>query len=288
MLFLLNLHLVYGTESCTTYVCFNWKVTFHELKLTCKVNKLHFKVWILDQYGNVQGSCIPPTPSSKCEPFYGNGTLSQNSETNETIFIVHGKIDYRINGNWTCLHGRQRDVAQVEVTVLRMKEMRNITKSTKNRYNNQSCKPIDQEYSCMTSVLLTTTLSIIGSIILSILYLSFVKTSFKRIDDFFKKLAGCICICTNRHISEKVLVCKRITFALSTILLLVLAVPFGLFNDKNCNLKWAVIGYGLVFEFIISLLLLSKVDPSVNDKPGKFDGEDMKSLRENREANQVL
>ncbi|CAC5398513.1 HARBI1 [Mytilus coruscus] len=121
MLFLLHFHQVYGTGSCTTYVCFNWKVTFHELKLICKVNTLHFNVRILDQYGTEQGYCITPTPTSKCEPYYKNGTLSQNTETNETTFIVHGKIDYRINGNWTCLHGRQRDTAQVEVTVLRMK-----------------------------------------------------------------------------------------------------------------------------------------------------------------------
>lgn len=112
---------ILGRGSCTTYVCLNWKVTLYELKLICKVNTLHFNVRILDQYGTEQGYCITPTPTSKCEPYYKNGTLSQNTKTNETIFIVHGKIDYRINGNWTCRHGRQRDTAQVEVTVLKMK-----------------------------------------------------------------------------------------------------------------------------------------------------------------------
>lgn len=95
----------------------NWKVTGNELQLTCKVNNLKFKVWILNQFGYVQASCIP---SSKCEPYYRNGTISQNRNTNETTFKIHGKIDHHINGNWTCLHGRLRDVARVEVTVLRI------------------------------------------------------------------------------------------------------------------------------------------------------------------------
>lgn len=81
---------------------------------------MHFKVWIDNQFGNVQAYCIPPIPFSKCEPYYKNGTISQNPKTNETTFTVHGYIDYHMNGNWTCRHGRRRDIAQVEVTVLRL------------------------------------------------------------------------------------------------------------------------------------------------------------------------
>lgn len=107
------------TSSCKRYVCFNWKVTVNELKLTCKVSKLHYRVWILNQFGTEQAQCIPPTPLSKCYTYYSNGTISQNPKTNETVFIVHGHIDSHINGNWTCRHGKKRDLAQVEVTVLR-------------------------------------------------------------------------------------------------------------------------------------------------------------------------
>lgn len=71
----------------------------------------------------MQADCLPPRPFSKCDPYYKNGSITQNPRTNETIYIVKGKIDNYINGNWTCRHGTRKDVAYVEVTVLRIHGM---------------------------------------------------------------------------------------------------------------------------------------------------------------------
>lgn len=257
MLWLVNFYQIYGANSCETYVCLKWKVTLNELRLTCKVTKLHFKVWILDQFGNVQASCIPSTPLNKCETYYRNGTISQNSQTNETIFTVSGYIDYHINGNWTCRHGRRRDVAQVEVTVLRIQEQYN------NTNNNIKCKPNMLDKSCITHVLLTATLSVLGSIILSLILLPFFKTtSFRLIDEFCIKLHKCED--TYINISTKILVCKRIAFALLTMLFLSVAVLFGLFDNTNCASKWMFICFGLAFGIIVSLLFLTNADQNVN------------------------
>ncbi|VDH90826.1 Hypothetical predicted protein [Mytilus galloprovincialis] len=124
------------SNSCNSHLCFTWKVTIHELTLICKINNLHLRVLIGDQFGNTQADCLPPTSSSNCEPYYQNGTIMQNQITNETIYIVKGKIDRHINGNWTCRHGTRRDVARVEVTVLK----ENYTDSYKNELKNATCE----------------------------------------------------------------------------------------------------------------------------------------------------
>lgn len=107
------------TYSCNTRVCFTWKVNTNELTLICKINDLHLRVMIKDQFGNTQADCLPPTSASICEPYYRNGTIIQNRKTNETIYRVKGNINRHINGNWTCRHGTRKDVASVEVTVLK-------------------------------------------------------------------------------------------------------------------------------------------------------------------------
>lgn len=259
MILLSKLHSAYGTNSCNTYVCFNWKVTWNELKLTCKVNQLHFKVWIYNQFGNVQAYCIPPSPSSKCEPYYKNGTISQNPNTNETTFTVHGYIDYHMNGNWTCRHGRRRDVAKVEVTVLRLQDNYNISKLPNN--TNQK-RPIRQDTNCITNVLLKATLSYLGSTILALLLLSFVKTSFTKIEELCERTSECAC--KNSNIATKILVCKRTTLALSTIFFLAVAILFGFFDDSNCYSQWAFIPIGLVFGCITSMVCLSNADLNVD------------------------
>lgn len=100
-------------------MCLTWKVNVQQLTLMCKVNNLHLRVLIGDPFGNIQADCLPLTSNSICDSFYRNGTIIQNRMTNETIYIVKGKIDRHINGNWTCRHGTRREVARVEVTVLK-------------------------------------------------------------------------------------------------------------------------------------------------------------------------
>ncbi|XP_052066132.1 uncharacterized protein LOC127705817 isoform X3 [Mytilus californianus] len=103
---------------CNIQTCFTWKISKNRLTLTCKVDDLHLSVFIDDPFGKVQADCVQPHPFVKCEPYYKNGSITQNSTTKETIFTVQGKIDKSINGNWTCRHGTHRDIAKVEVTVL--------------------------------------------------------------------------------------------------------------------------------------------------------------------------
>lgn len=87
------------------------------MTLTCKVDNLHLSIFIEDPFGKRQADCVQPYPSVKCDSYYKNGSITQNSTTKETIFTVQGKIDKSINGNWTCRHGEHKDIAKVEVTV---------------------------------------------------------------------------------------------------------------------------------------------------------------------------
>lgn len=104
-----------GSISCNSEVCFTCKVTFNKLTLICKVHNLHLRVLIENQFGEIQADCSPPTSEINCESFYSNGTITQDPKSNETIFMVQGKIDNHINGIWKCRHGTERDLAQVSV-----------------------------------------------------------------------------------------------------------------------------------------------------------------------------
>ena len=95
-------------------------MTKFNLTLICRVDSLNHRIFISDQYGNTQGDCHPPTSADICEPYYRNGTMTQNRITNETVFTVVGNIDNNLNGNWTCRHGTRNDMAAVEVTVLNL------------------------------------------------------------------------------------------------------------------------------------------------------------------------
>ena len=113
----LNLLILTGNKMCSTHICLTWKVNRNCLTLTCKVDKFVHRIFIDDQYGNIQADCSPPNPLIHCESFYKNGIISQNELKNETIFKVVGHIDYHVNGNWTCRHGTSKDTARVEVTI---------------------------------------------------------------------------------------------------------------------------------------------------------------------------
>lgn len=58
-----------------------------------------------------------------CDSYYSNGSIFLTKEKNQTIYIVKGIINEHVNGNWTCRHGRNRDIAIVDVTVLTIKGM---------------------------------------------------------------------------------------------------------------------------------------------------------------------
>lgn len=76
----------------------------------------HF-IFIENQFNNRVADCVPDL----CESYHQNATIIQIFESNKTIYTVYGQIDKKVNGNWTCRHGTNKDIAQVEVTVLKGK-----------------------------------------------------------------------------------------------------------------------------------------------------------------------
>lgn len=110
-------------SSCRNDICFTWKVNVRTLTLICKVDNLHLSIFIGDPTGKLQADCLPPSQPNNCEPYYKNSSVIQYRSTNETVFQVNGKIDYTVNGNWTCRHGTRKEIASVEVSVLTIKGM---------------------------------------------------------------------------------------------------------------------------------------------------------------------
>ncbi|CAG2223610.1 unnamed protein product [Mytilus edulis] len=118
-------------SSCRNDICFTWKVNVRTLTLICKVDNLHLSIFIGDPTGKLQADCLPPSQPNNCEPYYKNSSVIQYRSTNETVFQVNGKIDYTVNGNWTCRHGTRKEIASVEVSVLTIKGENNETAKDK-------------------------------------------------------------------------------------------------------------------------------------------------------------
>ncbi|XP_063398898.1 uncharacterized protein LOC134683519 [Mytilus trossulus] len=280
LLFLFNIFCPCGTYSCRTHVCFNWKISSSELILTCKVDNLHLKVIIGDQYGNMQADCLPPRPFSKCDPYYKNGSITQNPKTNETIYIVKGKIDNYINGNWTCRHGTRKDVAYVEVTVLRIHDINksiDCSHCVSQNYRNKTYPPGEN---CIHKALLTGTISVLASLIFSLCILPFVMIRFKTVDVCFIRICKCSYFIKQ---SKMILAWKRIFFGILTTVFLAFTVLLGWLDDKSCTSQWVVIGLGIVFGLINTLLFLQN-----NDSIGEGRHETLlQSIRPNEEEQAV-
>lgn len=70
-----------------------------------------------DPQGVEQGYCFLPHPHPSCHAMFSNGSLTQNINSKETVLKITGKLDKRVNGFWTCFHGRFVKNASVEVTI---------------------------------------------------------------------------------------------------------------------------------------------------------------------------
>lgn len=92
-----------------------WTVDTQLLTLTCKVRRLVFSVSFHDPFNKEVAYCYSPIPSSNCLSHYGNGSVYQQLSKNETVFVVRGRINNKINGNWSCLHGASKDRTSVNV-----------------------------------------------------------------------------------------------------------------------------------------------------------------------------
>ena len=102
-------------------ICLQWSVQTNVLELKCVIQKLHFKVEILNSYGLLQGYCLSPYPTTYCHVVSTNMTLTQNVTLNETVLREHGNIDSKINGLWTFRHGTNMDESSVNITILNEK-----------------------------------------------------------------------------------------------------------------------------------------------------------------------
>lgn len=109
-----------GVHSCNIPVCLTWRISVDKLILVCKVDDLHNWVFIDDPFGSRRADCFPAIDDSSCDSYKTNESITQNLTTHEIIYTVHGGINNRLNGNWSCRHGTNLHVATVEVTVLEM------------------------------------------------------------------------------------------------------------------------------------------------------------------------
>lgn len=107
------------TSLCNIRICLTWSVNQTILTFRCRVHQLRFSVMIVNQYHNAQGYCLHPLPVPQCVSYHKNTTITQNASTNVTSLVVKGLIDNKVNGQWSCLHGTNREEAIVDVTVLK-------------------------------------------------------------------------------------------------------------------------------------------------------------------------
>lgn len=92
-----------------------WAVDRQLLTLTCKVYQLMFSVSFHDPFNTEVAYCYQPIPTSTCFSHYGNGSVYQQLATNETVFVLRGKINDKINGNWSCRHGAWKDKTSIVI-----------------------------------------------------------------------------------------------------------------------------------------------------------------------------
>lgn len=92
-----------------------WTVDRQLLTLTCKVHRMVFSVSFNDPLNQEVAYCFQPIPTSACYSHYKNGSVYIQLATNETVFVLRGKIFNKINGNWTCLHGAMKDRTSIRI-----------------------------------------------------------------------------------------------------------------------------------------------------------------------------
>lgn len=127
--------------------------------MICKVSNLEHIVYINNQFNKEVGDCY----SNLCDSYQQNASIIQILESNETIYTVNGQIDKKVNGNWTCRHGTNLQIAQVEVTVLKdvpTKLDRQVIDDTK-EHSNKS-KTVDRK--CTESLICYTLVGFVAMI----------------------------------------------------------------------------------------------------------------------------
>ncbi|VDI51409.1 Hypothetical predicted protein [Mytilus galloprovincialis] len=118
-------------STCSIHICLHWTTRKGVLKIICQIDDLILPVSIQNNLGEEIARCSIPFPNSLCTPRYKNIAILQNLSTNETIVKVKGRIDQRINGNWSCRHGfgKNKYEANIEINIQTLKE-ENTSKET--------------------------------------------------------------------------------------------------------------------------------------------------------------
>ena len=108
-----------GIETCNITICLTWIATKNTLTLNCRVEKLRFRVKFYKQ-NTEEAYCVMPKPSPKCNSNNEKGNITQDVNKCETRLVISDKIDTSVNGQWTCEHGRNRDIVSVNVSVIQI------------------------------------------------------------------------------------------------------------------------------------------------------------------------
>lgn len=224
---LLLFYMKAGINACNLQTCMEWRISVDELTLICKIEHFHLLVLIDDPSGSTRADCYPDTEHTTCESYYENESITQNPKTKEIVYTVHGKIDHRLNGNWSCRHGTRLNVATVEVTVLERCSSEVINKTAKRRKNIpcvESCK----KYSFLWTIIVYF-LSMMICIVL---------------------LSTDVRICWFRNMD----VWKKIILVLLTVVFFFIVDLMDFLVKEGCQLKFVSVVIGSVFGIITSAL----------------------------------
>lgn len=103
-------------QSADAHICLTWEGEQNKVTFKCKVDKLTWRVTFYNPSNEEQGHCLPPYHHPKC---VSSKEISQDRHTNITELTIHKHINTGINGRWKCTHGRNIDVAVINVTVIK-------------------------------------------------------------------------------------------------------------------------------------------------------------------------
>lgn len=103
--------------ACNVNVCLTWEAEKEKVTFKCRVSRLQWRLYFYNPDNTEEGHCLNPVPFSSCHSS-NNNLISQNTITNTTFLLINGRFQKKIIGTWKCLHGTERDEANVNVSVI--------------------------------------------------------------------------------------------------------------------------------------------------------------------------
>lgn len=108
---------IFPHHNCVINICLRSTLGKNMLKIICKIDDLYLPVTIRNNHGTEIAGCSLPFPLPSCTSYNNNTFIQQNVKTNETIVKVTGRLDYSINGNWSCHHGIGRPFFEAYIEI---------------------------------------------------------------------------------------------------------------------------------------------------------------------------